>query len=506
MNETKKPLSILGTLALAVGAAWAVASLFDISFTFSVPKSFWFAATLTIELAAAWLVQRLRRRMTTKTLMGIVICVTLVSGLIFGLMYALSYLILYLKNQHIFTSFPWYSGFAFAQYLVGPVVVLCGLVWLGVHLREDRRHVKDLKLICVLVIGVTALYGVYKVGSDVWYTLTYSRDYGLPWHAKLFFGILKYALWLLLEWAVWAILTYHEKRWKAAGVFDTPPEKKPLPPGAPNFWNFGDLAIVTVPLAVIGIMLVCLTDTMFVLYNLLSVIGGSLSICLLFVTAAWLTAYHYGSRRKLRHLLWLNCGTAVLTVAAGIVWAVWYNDKEIFPLTGLRPDTAIHLGIAFFTPLLLGQIQSAVLLWRLQKRLSPEKAPTTFGWRILLSVFCVLSVVAVGTFLYKTQYNREVPASVTGVTIENGQTILEVKSDIYISWIAHTEDRQEGHRQYVTEYAQWTPFGQLRPATYGHGLPIKTDVTEIYFYKAPGVYELAACKDPKTGLWLPAGE
>lgn len=506
MNDNKKALSILGTLALAVGAAWAVASLFDISFTFSVPKSFWFAATLAIELAAAWLVQRLRKRFTAKLVLGIVICVSLVLGLLFGLMYALSYLILYLKNQQVFTSFPWYSGFAFAQYVVGPVVVLCGLVWLGVHLREDRRHVKDLKLICVLVMAVTALYGVYQVGSDVWYALTYSRDYGLPWHAKLFFGTLKYALWLLLEWAVWAILAYHEKRWKAAGGFDTPPERKPLPPAAPNFWNLGDLAIVTVPLAVIGMMLVCLTDTMFVLYNLLSVIGGSLSICLLFVTAAWLTAYHYNSRWKLRHLLWLNCCTAVLTIAAEIVWAVWYNDKEIFPLTGLRPDTAIHLGIAFFTPLLLGQIQSAVLLWRLQRRLSPEKAPTTPGWRLLATAFCLLSVVAVGTLLYNTQYNYPVSLSVTRVTVDSRQTFLETETDTYVTWMGPRESRQEGHRQYVTDFAQWTPFGELKPMSYGMGLPAKTDVTEIYFYKAPGLYELVAFKDPETGQWLLAGE
>lgn len=497
MNDTKKVLSIVGTMALAVGAAWAVASLFNSGCVDSIPASFCFAVALGAGLGCAWLIQRVRRHLTANTILGIVICVSLVLGLCHGLMYAIHYFATY--TFPMITSFPWYYGFSYAEYFVRPVVVICGIAWAVLHIGEDRRNVRDIRLLMTLILISTAVYAV----------MTVSRRNGL-WRVQIFF---MYALLLGLEGGALWLLKRWEDNLRSGGAFDLPPKKKKLPPPAPRFWKLGDLVIVVLPLAVIGILMICLLDTCHIWYNLSAVMGNALSVCLLFVMAAWVTAHHYGTRQKLRQLLLINGGAILLTIAAGIVWAVWFNDKEIYPLTGLRADTAVHLGIAYFAPFVLGEILSLILIFRLQKRLSPEKEPTAPAWKAVLAVLSLLFGLGMWGMVADTEYHHEVECDITQIIAydesEHYRMHLElhIHPVVYIGGTTYQEpDRQEGNALYISQSARWCPFDELKFFLHDYFAYPQEEVTEIYIQKAPGVYALAAVKDAETGQWQLVGE
>lgn len=494
MNELKKNLSILFGLLLAVGAPWAMASLFDLSFMLAVPKVFWFALFLSLGLGITWLVQRLRRRMTAKMLMGIVICVTLVLELGFGLVTSVTYLINY--HHYTVTSFPWYWGFSFAQYLGGPVVVLCGIAWAVLHIKDDRRNVRDIRLLCLLilictvpyaVVAVSRRYGLWKVGSIFMYTLLLGLEGGV--------------LWFLKRW---------EDNLRSGGDYDLPKKEKPLLPPIKSLWRPSDFAIVVLPLVTIGGLMLWFLNTKHIWYNLMTVVGNILAVSLPFVTVAWLTAHHHGTRQKLNHLLLLNGVAIVLTVAAAIIWTVWYNDKEIYPLTRLRADTAIHLGIAYFAPFVLGELLSFLLILRLRKRLHPEKAAFDPLWLSILLVFALFWGVGMIRMVSGITYRQEVESNITEIRVnDQGDHLnLHIHPITYIGCIAFEDGRgrQEGQAYYIDVSAEWSPFLELKPIFQEYGVSIRDEITQIYVQKSPGTYALAAYKDPETGRWLLAGE
>ena len=493
MNEVKKNLSVVSVLLLAVGASWAMASLFHQATVMYVPMVFWFAVFLGLGLGVTWLVQWLRGRLTAKMLVGIVICVTLVLELGFGLVTSVIYLINY--HHYTVTSFPWYWGFSFAQYLGGPVVTVCAVAWAVLHIKEDRRNVRDIRLLCLLILICTVPYAVVAV----------SRRHGL-WRIGSFF---MYALLIGLEGGVLWFLRRWEDNLRSGGAYKLPPKQKsPLPP-TKSLWNFADFAIVVLPLMIIGALLPWLLHTRHVWYNLMTVVGNLLGVCLLFVTAAWLVAHHHGTRQKMNHLLILNLIAIVLTVAAAVIWTVWFNAKEIYPLTRLRADTAIHLGIAYFVPFVLGEILSFVLILRLRKRLHPERAAFDPLWLAILLVLSLLLGFGMMHMVSETEYRKEAESIVTEIKVNDQGDHLELHVHP-VKYIGSTSfgDRswQEGKAYYIGVSAAWSPFLELKPFFYRHGVPVKDEITEIYIQKSPGVFALAAFKNPETGQWQIAEE
>jgi hypothetical protein len=313
-----------------------------------------------------------------------------------------------------------------------------------------------------------------------------------------------YALLIGLESGVLCFLKRWEDNLRSGGAYKLPPKQKsPLPP-AKSLWNFADFAIVVLPLMVIGALMPWLLHTRHVWYNLMTVVGNLLGVCLLFVTAAWLVAHHHGTRQKMNHLLILNLIAIVLTVAAAVIWTVWFNAKEIYPLTRLRADTAIHLGIAYFVPFVLGEILSFILILRLRKRLRPEKAAFDPLWLAILLVLSLLLGFGMMHMVSGTEYRQEAESIVTEIKLNDQGDHLELHVHP-VKYIGSTSfgDRswQEGEAYYIGVSAGWSPFLELKPFFYRHGVPVKDEITEIYIQKSPGVFALAAFKNPETGQW-----
>jgi hypothetical protein len=138
----------------------------------------------------------------------------------------------------------------------------------------------------------------------------------------------------------------------------------------PILWSRGDFAILTAVAAVIFTAGGLAWDTEYKWWNLCTLVGNLLFVCLGLVMTGWLVARFYRCGRKLQHLEIGSWLLAALTVAGAIIWAIRFDREELYPLTGLGADMHIHFAILYFGPPALGAALGGVLIRRLRKRLA----------------------------------------------------------------------------------------------------------------------------------------
>jgi hypothetical protein len=501
MNQLKKSLSVLGTLGLSILGATCVATLFDSAFILQMPTVTWLALSLTLGMLAVSVAQKLLGRLTPKALLGIAACTLLVLSLCFGLFTAINYLTSYAQDGFVVTSFPWYWGFGFAQYLVGPVAVVLGILWLILHVRQDRRNIRDVLLILRLVFAAVAVWAVLDTVADVRATLLYN-DTRFPWHFQLVMDVLKYGAMLLTLWGIHFGLKYWQNHSVSKERAEIPPQKTPRAP-APWHWTAADAAITFLPAALMILAGSLLWQTDYRWYNLGTVVGNSLCICLFIALGGWTVAHHYRCSKKLGLLRILTWIFAALTVAAGVLWTMHFNREELYPLTGLPDTLGVHFGILYFGPLTLGALQGSLLLGRLEKRLAPAEEGPSLPWALTAAALAVALVLGSWGLLNITSLNHEVPLTLTAITEEDESHVeFYVRKDVYVSGGAYAENYAEGNRYYIREGGSWWPFGGVSYHYHYHNISAHDgEITQVYVQKAPGIYVLAAEKDPETGKW-----
>jgi hypothetical protein len=503
MLKDKKMLSVLATIALTGLCTTAIASLFSVTFVLYMPTATWVAVTLILGLLTVGLAQRFQQQLNAKTMVGIFASILLLLGLGFGLFTSIAYLASYLQEGYVVTSFPWYWGFSYAQYFVGPIATVLGIVWLILHIREDRRNIRDARLITGLVAGAVAVWAVIDTISDIRGAILYGNGM-YPWHFQMIVDILKYGAMLL---ALWGIL-FSMKRWENRTKTAESPEHSPkisVTTPSLRLLTAWDAAIVAIPAAAILLSGGLLWQTNHRWFNLGAILGNLLCVCLFMVTAAWAVAYYYRCSRRLKHLRVLGWTLSALSIAAGILWTIHFNREELYPLTGLKETMGIHFGILYFGPPALGAMLGSILIRRLEKRLTPSKESPSLSWVAVLGALSLSMVLGLGVLLQSTQLQHEAPISLEAITEEDAEHVqFQVVSDVYSSsWTFSDLHRKDENKLYFTASIGWAPFDGIKYCSYYHNLNYRWDgeITEIYVYKAPDLWVLAAKKDPETGKW-----
>lgn len=472
-----KTCKTIFSLLLALAAAWAVGSLFSIGF--DLPPAIWMAAALAAE---AWIIGR---RPRAKTVCGGVFCVSLTLSLVFGLVTAVGYLVRYLNDGAVLaTSFPWYSGFAFGAMAVGPVIVLSGIAWIVLHLRERPGNIRDIRLLALLLLIGTAAWAVLWTAGR----LRNAEHSAYPWHTAFFFAALYFGPWLIGEAAAYLLLKRRERR--------LPPEEAPPAPvpGAPlRLPWLSCLVIVTVPLLAAVLLTVCLTDTGHPVYNSLTVAGNALAVCLALILAAGLLRDPGAVGR-------VTAAVMALTATAMVIWGFWYARTALRGLTGLPADAVFRFAAGYFGPFLLGGGIFLALLRRVRPAPRERSAP---GLAVILTILMLLFQ---GGLLTQTDYAQDIAATVNGFEAsEPDQLRLRIQADVYVDGIFDWEQRREGDALYLTYTTRWAPFQELEPFHLYDNIRPGAGVTKIYIYQQPGVYTLALIRDPQTDDWTTPG-
>lgn len=508
MTEKKKYLSVFGTLSLMMLPAWVFARLFY-SMT-RWPMSFVISAVLLLEIGMLWLTQRVRKHGTSsKSVFGVLFCVSLGVVLGFGLLTSVSYIVEYLIDGSVGTSFPWYTGFAFAGMFGGPVILIFGIIWVVMHLRERKRNIKDIRLLVFLILVGTAAWAVLWTIDRIRCCFVYPHAYNHPWYASFAFCMLYFGPWLLLEGGLFALAKHFEKGLKPEDMAAEPPKPVEPKPRNPIRWGavLADAAVIVVPLAVAAVLMAALWDTGYLAYNIAVMVCNATTVCLLLGLTAWLVYHQFEDSKKLRGICILSGVLFLVTFAAMIVWTIWYTGNRLNGLTGLPQNFVYTLAVGFFGPVLLGEAIMTVLLYRVSNRLAEAVTEQKFSasWALLLAGVLVLNCAVLWVQLETMDYIDEIDVTAKKVSYpeshREGNFMVDFVSDYDIAWIRYWEEESHDDSYYLTYATTWNPFREIRRDSVGHNFYPEEEVDKFYVYK-PGVgFELILVKDLETGLW-----
>lgn len=507
MKVGKQYLSMLLTLGLLYGAAWAVGSLFGLLYNASMPM--WLCAVLLAEMAVLYGSRRFSNRpVTGKIVVGTVFVVSLVLALGYSLYYAGVYVVAWLTDLSLGTSFPWYTGFAFSGMIVGPVILVTGIAWTVMHLRERKRNVKDIRLLVRLALIGTALWAVIWTVLRIRQVLVYPSVNSHPWHASFVYAFLYFSPWLTLEGVALYLLTRFEKRLTPEDLAVPAPAAEPVPARKPINWPavLCDSAVVILPLLVVSVLMAVLWDTGYLTLNIGLVICSTLTVCLVIGLAAWL-AYHRFGAGRLRDIRLLTGVMMLATVAAMVAWTVWYSKNRLDGLTGLPSNWVYTLALGFFGPVFLGEGIMLVLLTRLERRLSgtvPAEQPGK-AWALLLAAVLVMQCAVLWCQFSGMEYKDELDVTVKKVSYPQygveGHFMPTIQADYDVAWIRDTKEEVRGEGMFLTCTTTWNPLREIGDRQVGWNLYPDENVRYLYVYK-PGIgFELILVKDPDTGLW-----
>lgn len=505
MNEIKKYISVIGTLILMLASAWVVSGL--IYMLFQLPMSFGLAGVLALELTAGALLLKWQgKRITAKLIIGIIFCTTFVLALSVGLVVAVPYLIAYLTDDHLGTSFPWYSGFVFAAYFAGPVALLTGGVWIVMHLREHKRNIRDVRLLSLLLLIGTVVWAVLWTVNRIRICLTYPDAYGHPWHASLVYGLVYFGPWLLLEGGVFAIARHWEKKLTpedlVVPVSAAGPAPQPAGKGISLRWT--DWLIPLLSVAVIAVVFAVFWESGWLVYNIALALCSMASVCLVTGISAWVLYQKFEDGKMLDRLGWLSWLLTVLTVLAAVYWYSWYQENCTVIYNGLLEYAIPGLSVVYFAPMVLGHGTMAVLLRRLAKRADSVPGTPVIGSVLILAVVLCLNGAVMWGQLDSMTYRDEIELRQWKVIYPD--TGIEGHFEVYFSpehhvWIYDTDEEIVGDGIYVTATARWKPFEEIDSSGHYHHFYPDEHVDKLYLYKPGEGYVLALTKDPDTGNW-----
>lgn len=508
MTETKKYLSVFGTLCLIILPALVFSSLF-----YSLrlwPKSFVTSGVLLLEFGVLWFTSIVRKcGFSTKSTVGILFCVSLGLVLGYGLLSSLYYLVRFLLDGSVGTSFPWYSGFAFAGLFGGPVILILGIVWTVMHLRERKRNIRDIRLLAFLILIGTAVWAVLWIAARIRHILIYPDSFGHPWHASFAYGVLYFGPWLVLELGIFALAKRLEKKLTPEDLTTEAP--KPVEPQTRKHIRWGvvlaDAALVVVPLVVAAILMAVLWDTGYLAYNIAVMVCNAATVCLLLGLTAWLIYHQFEDSKKLRGICMLSVVLFLLTFAAMILWSVWYTANRLNGLSELPENFIYTLAVGFFSPMLLGEAIITILLYRVSNRLAETVAEhqSSGPWALFLTAVLVLCSAVLGVQFGTIEYIDEIDVTAKKVSYPDshreGHFMVDFESDYPVGWIRYWEEGSHGDSYYLTYATTWNPFREIGDDKVSHNFYPEEEVDEFYVYK-PGVgFELILVKNLETGLW-----
>lgn len=505
MNE-KKNWSALPVLALLFGAAYAVGSLLDILLGLS--PSMGMFAVLLLEMGFLGYSQIFRRgNITTKSVMGAVFLIVFSVALLIGLMSAIPYVIAALTADRMVTSFPWYTGFAFAFLITGPVLLITGIAWIVMHLRERKRNVKDIRLLTQLLLIGTAVWAMIWTALRIHHVIVYPNSYGHPWYASFMYAFLYFGPALLLEGCGLYLLLHFEKKLTPEDPVHTV-ERAFAQVMQPIRWNIviSDAAVILIPLIAVVILILCLWESGYHLWNLPVVVCSALKVCLLIGMTAWVMYLFHGPStiHTVSVMTWILTG---LTPLAAAIWGFWYQHNCLDP-SGMYADNLVYtLGLGFFGPIMLGEGIMTVLLNRISNRIIPEKPAGKYvlQWLILP----LLALVLAGQFS-SMEYHDEVPVTVSHITNrrDNGDdrkfvdsVILTFESDYDVAGIYDWNVEETEEAIFFRPGTRWESLKPIGNRTVGYNLYPEESVQYIYVYEPGAGYKLVLVRNQFTGDW-----
>ena len=504
MNEKKHRIAPILLLAVLFGGAWAVGSLLDISLSLS--PSMGMCAVLLVEIGILWYFRAVRNRsITVKAAVGAVFLIVLMFVVFIGLICAVPYLIASVTGDRLGTSFPWYTGFAFAFLITGPILLITGITWIVLHLRERKRNIKDIRLLMQLLLVGTALFAAIWTGLRIRHILVYPDSYGYPWHATFLYTFLYFGIWMILEGCALYLLLHFEKKLTPEELAETS-ATAPAPAKAVLRWDIAlqDGSVILLPLVVGAALILCLWESGYHWWNIPMVICSVLNVCLLIGLSAWVLYLSQGGAAIFRVRTVTRVLTG-LTLAASLIWGVWYHTNCMDPLGAYTDNLVYTLGIGFFGPVLLGEIIMMVLLDRISNRIGEEKPATEkhLHWLVLP----MIALVLVGQ-LSGMEYRDELPVTVTKVTnhsYDDGRTMdhltLTFAADYDVAGIYDWNEEERDGSIFFRPGTRWTPFQFIGSRTVGYNLYPDENVQSIYVYEPGAGYKLTAVRNEFTGEW-----
>ena len=502
----KKNWSALPVLGLLFGAAYAVGSLLDILLGLS--PSMGMCAVLLLETGFIGYLQVFRRgTITTKAVMGGVFLITFSAALFIGLICAIPYVIAALRADRMGTSFPWYTGFAFAFLITGPILLITGIIWIVMHLRERKRNVKDIRLLIQLLLIGTAIWAIIWTVLRIHRVIVYPNSYGHPWHASFMYTLLYFGPALLLEGCALYLLLHFEKKLTPEDLTHVV-ENVTAPTMPPIRWNLviSDGLVILIPLVAVFVLILCLWESGYHLWNLPVVLCSTLNVCLLIGMTAWIMYLLHGPStiHTVRVMTWILTG---LTSVAAIIWGVWYQNNCL-DASGMYADNLVYtLGLGFFGPILLGEGIITVLLNRVYNWIIPKKpdGKPVLQWIVLPLLILVLA----GQFA-SMEYHDEIPVTVTHVTNrrDNGEdrkfvdsVVLTFESDYDIAGIYDWNVEEKEDAIFFRPGTRWEPLKPIGNRTVGYNLYPEESVQYIYVYEPGAGYKLILVRNQFTGDW-----
>lgn len=508
MANLKRSVTTLLTLGLLYGSAWLVASLFGSLYAAPVPM--WMCVVLSLEMSVLLWVDRFGRgKFSVKRILGVVVLVCLVLSLGYGLYYAGVYLISYLVDGHVGGSFPWYTGFAFAAAFVGPVILVTGISWAVLHLRERKRNIKDIRLLTQLILLGTGLWAVIWTILRIRHILVYPNSYGYPWHATFVYTFLYFGIWMILEGCALFLLSHWEKKLTPEDLAEATDSVEPVPLREPIRWNLilQDGPVIAVPLGIVAVLMAWLWDSGYMLWNIAMVLFGALNVCLVIGLAAWMMYRMYGTSgiRGVHKVTWI---LTVLTPVAAVVWGIWYQSNCLHTMGSYASNLVYTLGLGFFGPIVLGECIVLVLLGRLERRI-PGESQTEKGY-VPWAVLAMAALVLMGQFA-NMDYRDEVNVTVSKVTnytydeddAQRGidHVVLTFTSDYDVTAIFDWKEDVKDDAIFFTAGTRWKPFAPIGSKTVGYSSYPEETVQYIYVYEPGAGYKLVLVRNEFTGEW-----
>lgn len=504
MHDRKKYLSLLVTIGLLLGAAWVGGRLLDILLNISLPMSV--ALILAVELLVVFSLHK--QHVTVKSVFGMVFLIMLTIALGIGLLSASQHLIAWLTGDSLGTSFPWYTGFAFSFLIIGPVLLVAGIIWIVLHLRERKRNVRDIRLITQLMLIGTALWAVVWTMDRIWHCFARPHAYNYPWYYSFVFCLLYFGPGLLIEGGLLALFLRQEKSLTPEELSEPAPDWSRAPVSFQIHWRnlLMDSTVVIIPLILLAVLTAVLWGTGYLLENIALVVCSTLTVCLTIGVPAWLVCQRFGAGR-LRDMWYVTVALLAVTVAAMVVWTFWYTEKWLDGLTGLPANWVYILALSFFGPAILGEGVMLILLRRVERRLhtgSTEEQRNGIWVLVLTAVLVLESVMLWGQFT-DMEYKDELDVTISEVTNPNSagddHIVVTVKADYDVRWIQDCIEHYEGDNLYLSCTTTWNPIREIGERQVGWYLYPAENVNSLYVYK-PGIgYQLILVKDQETGFW-----
>lgn len=504
MKEWKKLLSMVSVLALLFGAAWAVGSLLDILLGLSQPICI--CMVLSVEMLAMRL--RCQHGLTVKSVVGMVFLIILTIALGIGLLTSSQYLIAWITGDSLGTSFPWYTGFAFAFLILGPVLLVTGIIWMVLHLRERKGNVRDIRLLMQLIFAGTAFWAILWTILRIVHVLVFLDSFGHPWYAAFGYGLMFFTPWLLLEGGVLWLLRHFEKKLTAEDWNEAKKEHRTACVPMEIHWPtvFGDGAVVMLPLMVVAAFMGLSWDTGYLLQNIVLVICSTMTVCLTIGIAAWMIHQYFGAG-GVRDFRVVTVILMILTVAAAGIWFGWYSGSRLGASSGLPGHLVYTLALGFIGPVLLGEGMMLVLLCRFLKRTGHDGAPVNRNtlWILALAGILVLESGMLWGQFTEMEYKDELDVTVQKVSYPDSDRehhfMVTVSADYDVRWIRDTLEETRDDGMYLKCTTTWNPIREIGDRRVEWNLYPDRHIQNLYVYR-PGVgYELILVKDGDTGNW-----